>query len=232
MICYKSNKRLRFNRVIIFISVIAVIFSAFAVFVDIRLREVAKVFAKSAAKTALINATNLACGRLMEDTDFSYDDIAVITRNESGMATSVEINTIFANKLKAELTNCIAQELEKLTNMTFTVPLSAAFGIYYSAFETPRLSYKVHITTTVNTDFKSNFYSAGINQVLHQILLTVSLESDLAMREGDTETFTSTNFLIAQTVIVGAVPEAFTEVKNATDEVMEDIFDFGAEATY
>ncbi len=230
MISFKSNRKLRFNRIIVFISIISLIVSSFAVYIDFRLRDIAKVFAKSVAKTALINATNRACEKIMSDTDISYDKLARITRNESGLATSVEMDTVSANFLKAELTNAIAEELNSLTTISVSVPISAAFGIYYSAFEMPKFDYKIHITTTVLTDFKSNFYSAGINQVLHQILLTVNLESDLAMKESETETFTSTHFLVAQTVIVGAVPDAFTEVKNATDEVMEDIFDFGADA--
>ncbi len=231
MISYRSNRLLRFNRIIIFVSVMSVILSSFAVYVDFRLRDIAKAFAKSAAKTALIDAVNVAFEQVMENTDISYNELAVINRNESGLATTVEIDTVSANHLKAVLTNAIAKELQKISTITVSVPISAAFGIYYSAFETPKFEYKVHITTTVITDFKSNFYSAGINQVLHQIVLRVNLESNLAMREGDTETLTSTDFLIAQTVIVGAVPDAFTEVKNATDEVVEDIFDFGAGIT-
>lgn len=229
MISFRSNKGLRIKRAVLMISVVAVIASTFIVYVDLRLREIAKVFAKSAVKTALINATNRSCERIMREDDVSYDDLAVITRNENGLATSVEIDTLAANKLKARLTNEISKELSLISTQTFSIPISAAFGLYYTSFKTPTLSYTVHITTTVTSNFKSNFYSAGINQVLHQIVLDVGLESDLAMLSDKTEDCFSTNFLIAQTVIVGTVPEAFTEVKNATDEVMEDIFDFGAE---
>ena len=95
----------------------------------------------------------------------------------------------------------------------------------------PKLSYTIHITTTVASNFKSNFLRAGINQVLHQIILTVSLECDLGMTDSETEQIITTDFIIAQTVIVGAVPDAFTSVVHATDEMMEDIFDFGAQVS-
>ena len=229
MVSFRSNKRLRLKRALVMILLIAAIASTFMVFVDLRLRELVKAFAKSEIKTALINATNRSCERILSDNAVSYDDLAVISRDESGLATSVEIDTVSANLLKATLTNEIAKELALISTRTISVPLCAAFGIYYTSFKTPTISYTVHITTTVTSDFKSNFYSAGINQVLHQIVLNVGLESDIAMLSEKTENSFSTNFLIAQTVIVGAVPEAFTEVKNATDEVMEDIFDFGAE---
>lgn len=230
MISFRSNKGLRLKRAVLMLLVVAVIASTFIVYVDFQLREVAKAFAKSAVKTALINATNRSCERIMNEASVSYGDLAVISRNEKGLATSVEINTVAANRLKAQLTNEIAKELSLISTQTFSIPLSAAFGIYYSSFKTPTLCYTVHITTTVTSDFKSNFYSAGINQVLHQIVLNVGLESDLAMLSDKTENRCSTNFLIAQTVIVGAVPEAFTEVINAADEVVGDIFDFGAES--
>ena len=231
MIHFRSNIKLRFNRALVFVIIISVILSSAAVYVDIRLREVAKNFAKSAVKTALINATNSACERVMRDTDITYDQLAVISRNEQGLATSVEINTISANYLKSLLTNAIAKELASIPSVSFSIPIGTAFGIHYSYFDIPKINYTVHITTTVGSDFESAFYSAGINQVLHQILLTVNMESDLAMKRSNTETLTSIRFLVAQTVIVGAVPDAFTEVGSATDEVMEDIFDFGAGVT-
>jgi sporulation protein YunB len=197
-------------------------------FFDYRLRHIVKTFAKSSVKTMVIDCANKASYRVLSDLQISYDDLAVISRNTEGLATSVEINSVEANRLKSIICDEISKELAKREEVTFSVPLSAAFGMYFTSMKWPKLKYTVHITTTVASNFKSNFQSAGINQVLHQILMTVNLECDLGMLETDTEQITTTDFIIAQTVIVGAVPDAFTSVGHATDEMMEDIFDFGA----
>ncbi len=231
MISVRTNRKLRFKRIIVFILIVATIAASFTVYLDFRLRNVAVVFAKSAVKTAVINCANRASSRALEEMKITYDTLAKISRNEEGLATSVEIDSVAANRLKSKISDEIAEDMAKYEEIKFSVPLSAAFGMYFTSTKWPKLSYTVHITTTVASNFKSNFQSAGINQVLHQILLTVDLESDLAMLEKNTEQVAKTEFIVAQTVIVGAVPDAFTSVGHATDEVMEDIFDFGAQAS-
>lgn len=230
MISVRNNRKLRVRSIIAFMLVVSLLFACCTVYFDFRLRSVAVSFAKSAAKTAVINCANRASNRALSEMDISYDTLARISRNAEGIATSVEIDSVAANRLKSKISDEIAKDMAEYEEIQFKVPLSAAFGMYFTSVKWPKLSYTVHITTTVKTNFKSEFKSAGINQVLHQILLTVDLESDLAMLEKRTEQVTQTEFIVAQTVIVGAVPDAFTSVGHATDEVMEDIFDFGAQA--
>lgn len=231
MIQKRRNIRLRLSRILIFILVVSLTLSAFTVYLDFRLRTVVKAFAQSAVKTVVTNCANKASLKALSELELDYSQIAKISRNEAGLATSVEIDSATANMVKSYITNEIAKMLETHEKVTFAVPLFAAFGVYYTALKWPKLNYTVHITTTVTSDFKSNFQGAGINQVLHQILLTIGLESDVAVLGSNTEQLTTTSFIIAETVIVGAVPEAFTSVGHATDEVMEDIFDFGASAS-
>lgn len=227
MIHTKSNRRLRFNRILIFVLVISIIASAFTVFLDFRLRTVVRNFAKSAVKTVVVNCANRASLKALNTLDVDYSSLAKISRNTDGLATSVEIDTATANRVKSYISDEISKELALYEDVSFSVPLFAAFGLYYTSVGWPKLHYKTGVTTTVLSNFKSNFQCAGINQVLHQIIMTVTLECDIAVLSGNTEQVTETEFLIAQTVIVGAVPEAFTSVGHATDEVMEDIFDFG-----
>ena len=229
MITFRKNTGLRLKRIIIFISVFAVLISSLWIIADTRLRKVALNFAKSAVKTAVLDCSNTAVMKAVQELGINYDTLALISRNEQGLATSVEIDSIAANSLKAYICEEISKELSKREEIVFKIPISAAFGVYYSSIAYPKLSYTVGITTTVYANFESVFSGAGINQVLHQILLNVSLESDLAMLRANTEQTTTTNFIVAQTVIVGAVPDAFTSVGHATDEMLEDIFDFGAE---
>lgn len=231
MIEFRTNKKLRLNRIIIFVVSLSIMLSAFTVFLDLRLRTVVRNFAKSAVKTVVVNCANTASMKALKELEIDYSSLAKISRNEAGLATSVEIDTVTANKVKSYITNEISKELATYEKVSFSVPMFAAFGLYYTSLNWPKLHYTTAITTTVLSNFQSNFQSAGINQVLHQIIMTVSLECDIAVLKGKTEQTAQTEFLIAQTVIVGAVPEAFTSVGHATDEMLEDIFDFGASAS-
>ncbi len=230
MIHKRKNSFLRLRCSLIFLLVTGIVISTFTLYFDFKLRAIVKNFAKSAVKTVITNCANRASVKALNELDVTYDMLAKISRNDQGLATSVEIDTITANKIKSHISNEIAKALASYEKVEFSVPLFAAFGLHHTSLDWPRLNYSVHITTTVVSSFESRFESAGINQVLHQILLTIGLESDIAVLGGNTEQLTTTNFIIAQTVIVGAVPDAFTSVSNATDEIQEDIFDFGASA--
>ena len=45
---------------------------------------------------------------------------------------------------------------------------------------------------------------------------------------GDNTQTVSTKYIVSETVIVGDVPEAFTNINGADDEITDDIVDHGA----
>lgn len=228
MIYYRKNIKARIRGVIALILVATLLLLTGYVYIEIKLKAVVRTYALSEAKTMLINATNRAAAEVLSELDITYETLVDINRKENGEVNSVQINTLEANKLKTAINNRIAKKLSEYEKVTFSVPVFAAFGFYYTAFFNPRLSYEVGVTTTVGSNFSGAFKTAGINQVLHQILLDIKLESDLAMTKENTSLNTITSFLVAETVITGVVPDAFTSVIGANDETVEDIFDHGA----
>ena len=228
MIYRRKNIFARIKGIVALCLVAALLLLSGYVYLEYKLKAVVRTFAMSEAKTMLINAANKAAQEVLEETKITYDQLVIIDRKESGEVNSVSINTSLANELKVKINNRIAEKLRKHEKVKFSVPIFAAFGFYYTAFYNPRFTYEVGVTTTVGSDFSGAFESAGINQVLHQILLDIKLESDLAMPKTNTTLNTITSFLVAETVITGVVPDAFTSVIGAEDETIEDIFDHGA----
>ncbi len=209
--------------------VILVAFSSLYIYIDYRLKKVALEFAMSEAKTIILDCANKAALSVLDEMNISYNNIAILSRNSEGLVTSVEINSGVVNTFKSKIASAVSQELKKHSNVNFELPVFAAFGYFYSAFFIPKISYSIQLTTTAITDFYSRFYSAGINQVLHQILVKIDLESSLAMPHYKTALTTNTSLIAAETVIVGVVPDAFTEVINQSDELVGDIFDYSAQ---
>ena len=223
-ICRNTALRLKKNLAVIMALLVAI--SSLYIFIDYRLKKVAIEFAMSEAKTIILDSANIAALSVLNEMNVSYGNIAVLSRNDEGLVTSVEINSSVVNTFKSKIASEVAKELKKHSNVSFSL---AAFGYFYSAFYIPKISFSVELTTTAMTDFYSRFYSAGINQVLHQILVKINLESSLAMPHYKTALSTSTSLIAAETVIVGVVPDAFTEVINQSDELVGDIFDYSSQ---
>ncbi len=228
MIYYRPNIASKVKGALALILVATLLILTGYIYIETRLKSVVRTYALSESKTMLINAANRAAEEVLNELKITYESIVSINRKDSGEVNSVQINTIEANHLKTAINNRIAKKLSEQSKVKFSVPIFAAFGFYYTAFFNPRFSYEVGVTTTVGSNFSGVFRSAGINQVLHQILLDIKLESDLAMTNTTTSLNTITSFLVAETVIAGVVPDAFTSVIGANDEIVEDIFDHGA----
>ena len=224
----RRNTALRLKKILAVIMVLLVAVSSLYIYIDYRLKKIAVDFAMSEAKTVILDCANTAALNVLSQMEIGYNSIAVLSRNSEGLVTSVEINSQIVNIFKTKIASEVAKELRKYSNVTFSLPVFSAFGYFYSAFYIPKINYSVELTTTAITDFCSRFYSAGINQVLHQILVKIDLESSLAMPNYKTALTTSTNLIAAETVIVGVVPDAFTEVINQEEELVGEIFDYSA----
>ena len=63
--------------------------------------------------------------------------------------------------------------------------------------------------------FQSNFTQAGINQTLHQVTMEVSIDVSVLVL-GQTDSFTlESQVVVAETVIVGQVPNTFLQTGGA-----------------
>ena len=75
-------------------------------------------------------------------------------------------------------------------------------------------------------NFSSKFVSAGINQTKHQIILTVDVYVSILLPGFTTATKVSNSFIVAETVIIGSVPESYTYFSTDLDTYEEDVKDF------
>ena len=203
--------------------------ASLGIYVEFRLRDVAISFARNAVSSVLSSAINVAAIRLIKENGLTYDSVSNLSRDADGKVVSVEIDTNEINRFKAALAEEVQTELSMQNDITVKVPLLSAFGIYYTYLSYPKISYTLGASTIVSTNYKSQFYDAGINQVLHRISVSVETAGNLALPGRDERIDEITEFTVAETVIVGAVPDAFTNIDYASEDIVDDVFDYGAE---
>lgn len=225
----RSNLKLRLKRLLAVLSAILIFIASISIYIEFRMRDVAVTFARNTVSSVLSSAINIAASRLVKENGLTYDQVSNLKRDADNRVTSVEIDTNEINRFKADLAEEVSKELKNRDDITVKVPLMAAFGIYYTYLSYPKISYTVGAATVVSTNFKSEFYDAGINQVLHRITVAVTTGGNLALPGRDEYIEEITNFTVAETVIVGAVPDAFTNIDYANEDIVDDVFDYGAE---
>ena len=190
--------------------------------------------ARNDASVIAFNIANRVIGEQMDAGRVAYDEIVKLTKNEQQNITALEIDIVKINKLKSTISSEIAAAVSATPEHTVGIPIGTLFGNEYTLGFGPKVKFRMQISANVVTDFESNFYSAGINQVLHQIIIKVKINGNFVIPWNYAGFSSETSIIAAQTVLVGLTPEAYTNVLEnygeGADEsrTVDDIFDFGA----
>ena len=196
---------------------------------DNRLRILIRNYANSKAKILSNLVINQTVYNYLEERQLEYTDLMKINSAEDGVVTSVEFNTVEITKLKAGIISLIQNNINSRDSITMNIPIGTVTGNQYLNNRGPKNKISMQISSAVYSDIKSKFISAGINQTLHQITLSISTEIYFVMPWYRSSGSYNTEFILAETIIVGRVPDAYTNViEYPGSNIAGEIFDYGA----
>ncbi len=156
-------------------------------------------------------------------------DIININASETGEIVSLETDTGRLNSLKAELTVKLMDQLGKTEHQPMYVSFGSLTGIDLLAGLGPQIEFRAELRGGINIDVNSEIIEAGINQSLHKISCMVSADYYIIMPGYKFKTTLSQTVPLAESIIVGDVPEAYTYVVGDQSDTVGRIFDYGAE---
>ena len=131
---------------------------------------------------------------------------------ENAVTAGLTTDMARMNLLRAELTTAILEALEGVDVSDVQVPLGTLFDLEPLWAKGPALRAKAMTLGTVRTEFDSQLTSAGVNQTLHRIWLEVDVPMTLLLPGGEVETTLHTRLCVAETVIVGKVPDTYLQL--------------------
>ena len=176
-----------------------------------RYRDVIRELAETQVKNTTSDLTNDAIAKQISDGIIQYDRIVFFEKDLDGRITALKTNMSEVNRLKTDILNIINDEILALDTSDIGIPLGSFFLPELLSGKGPAIP--VHILSIRNSDasFSSNFVQAGINQTLHQLIMLVSVDVAILVL-GQTGSFSVTSeVVVAETVIVGAVPNTFLQ---------------------
>ncbi len=175
-------------------------------------------FSRSAAEAIL----------MMTEDGVSFDVVSVGT-GENGEVVSVAADTGRLNRLKSELTGKFLALLEQRESDNVEISLGTLTGSELLAGRGPKLRLRMELCGGVNAEITSDFFEAGINQTLHRVCCVLSADYYIILPGYRFRKTLTTTVPMAESVIVGTVPEAFTYVVGDQSDTIGRIFDYGAE---
>ena len=150
---------------------------------------------------------------LMLEEFLSYDKITFITRDSEGKVTSVSINSVLVNNFANELDIKIGDRVESAETIRNDIYLSGLIGSDLFAGIGPKIPIRFQPVSVTHADISHSFEEAGINQTIHTIRLSVSIDIEILLPLAHSTITVVSEMPIAQTLIIGNVPKTYFNKK-------------------
>ena len=200
-----------FRKLMVILFLVFVGFLAVFGLVRDQYRTVIRELAETQVRNTTSDLTNDAIAKQIADGKIAYDRIVYFEKDLDGRITALKTNMTEVNRLKTDILNIINDEILALDHSDIGVPLGSLILPEFFSGKGPAIP--VHILSIRNSDatFTSHFSQAGINQTLHQVIMEVSIDVAVLVL-GRTTAFSMTSeVVVAETVIVGDVPDTFLQ---------------------
>ena len=157
--------------------------------------------------------------------EIQYNDLISLEKNASGGVAALVSNMAEFNRLQASITQDILTRLGEMSDIELEIPVGTLSGSAFLAGRGPKMSVRMQSTGSCSARFENQFSHAGINQTTHQILLCVDVSVSILLPGFRTGTQVTNSFAVAETVIVGEVPDSYTYFDSG-NPVEEDAFEY------
>ena len=115
--------------------------------------------------------------------------------------------------------------MDKESNTSFRIPLGSFTGSKLLSGIGPEIPFRMSSVGNVETDLRSEFSSAGVNQTLHRIYLQVECNVAILTPFNVIEKKIANQVLLAEAVIVGTVPETYYNLEGMTRDNTIDVIE-------
>ena len=210
--------------IILILSLLLMIFLTFA---DLRLKPVVINAARSRARLFASDVISRSVDAAVSESAGNFINVIY---GEDGIS-AIETNVTGISRLRADSILNIRGEISDIDRMTLNIPLgNLAGGMLLTGRGFP-VRIKLVPIGDVSGEIYSEFSETGINQTLHRIYLRVRVSMNMIVASDTVRLELADDILVAETVIVGKVPDAYTAINRfEIDENEEnDLNDYAAQ---
>ena len=162
---------------------------------------------KSLANAVATKICNEQATRVMAD--YEYDDFCKVIKDEDNNVKMISVNMITINKIISDIPVYILEELNKEENNTFEIRLGSFTGSRILSGLGPNIKIRMMTDGEIETDLRTEFVDAGINQTLHRIYLNIKCDVSILTPYSVIKDEIYNQVLLTEGVIVGNIPETY-----------------------
>ena len=207
------------QRVGIWLTLLALALLAAAVSLLWHLTPVMTSMATARVSNMVNRIVSAAVNEAVENGQIDYNNFVIFDKDETGHITALRSNVAEVNRMQGMIADEILHRLSELSTSELEIPLGTLTGSALLAGRGPSLFVRMQAVGSASAAFRNQFTSAGINQTRHQIFLDVDVYMSILLPGMKTSTKVSNEIAVAETVIVGGVPDTYTYFSTMPDEI-------------
>ena len=207
------------QRVGIWLTLLVLALLAAAVSLLWHLKPVMTSMATARVSNLVNRIVSAAVNEAVENGDIDYQNFVIFEKDETGHITALRSNVAEVNRMQGQITDEILHRLSEVATSKLEIPLGTLTGSALLAGRGPSLFVRMQAVGSASAAFRNQFTAAGINQTRHQIFLDVDVYMSILLPGMKTSTRVSNEIAVAETVIVGGVPDTYTYFSTMPDEI-------------
>ena len=176
---------------------------------QVRIRPIIAGMAEAHARSIGARAVGEAINAEIMRGSIAYGDLISLDKAADGRISALTTDILAVNRLKAALAVEILNRLENMEDINLYIPAGNLLSGEFLSGRGPRVQVILIPVGAVTTDIRNVFTSAGINQTRHQIMLDVRVSVAIILPFSVEQTDIFTSVPIAETIIVGDVPNIY-----------------------
>ncbi len=150
-----------------------------------------------------------------------------VSYNDRKILSSVFADTGAVNTIRTAITGEILRRMEDLSTISVGVPLGTLAGLDWLSGWGPLVKFPMSVTATVLSTVSSSLEAAGINQTAYRVLVHLEISLTVVTPGGRSSVAATSSYPMAETVLLGEVPNNLTEVYGDDQTLLGKIFDYG-----
>lgn len=193
----------------------------------VKCRPILTAFAESEAVWIATCVANETIATVLAEQSAMCSEMVKVNYTDQGQLSSVIPNSTAINSLRTIITDATMERLESTELLPVSIPTGTVLGSEWFSGWGPTISFPISFTATVLSDVSSTLEAVGMNQSMYRVLIHLDISLYVVSPGGRSSVGTQMSFPMAETVLLGEVPDNLTEVYGDDQSILGKIFDYG-----
>ena len=207
---YMHRTLSRRDKLLLTLAAAALALLALALVAMSHLRPILTSLATARVANSVTRIVTAAVNETVYEDDVDYDSLIALEKGADGRIVAVKSNMAEFNRLQSEILANVLERMADVDTRELSIPVGTLTGSPLLAGRGPAVTVRMQSVGAPGAHFDNEFTDAGINQTRHRIVLVVDVTVGILLPGFSTATRVSNEFNVAETVIVGTVPESYT----------------------